>query len=122
MSKAKMAAAQAYIEAKEYDHAREILYMINHPTADYLLEQLERIAPSGSNLSYLSATRVKADDKSLPQFPRLGQIVFLMALGAVLRLVYLANDDVILITQPIAAFVWYRLYVFTAKSRGYRPL
>jgi hypothetical protein len=121
MSKVKMAAAQAYIEAKEYDRAREILSMSNDPSADQWLEQLERIAPGDSNLAHRSPAHIKSDDTMLPKYPLLGQIVFLLALLEVLRLVYLANPDVILITQPIAAFIWYRLYVFTAKWRGYRP-
>jgi hypothetical protein len=112
MSKVKLAAAQAYIEAKEYDRAREILTMINDPSADHWLEQLERIAPSDSNLAHLSPARVKSDDITVPKYPLLGQMIFLLGLFVVLRLVYLANPALILITQPLAAFIWYRVYCF----------
>jgi hypothetical protein len=126
MSKAKLAAAQAYIEAKEYDHAREILYTINDPTVEQWLEHLERIDPNGSNHSYLSpalrmSTQMKAADTRPSNYSTIGRILFVLGIFSVLRFVYLANQDMILITQPIAIFFWYRFYVFWAGLKGYRP-
>jgi hypothetical protein len=118
MSKAKIAAAQAYIEAKEYDRAREILSMSNDPSAVQWLQQLERIAPSDSNFAHRSPTRITSDDPILPKYPLLGQMIFLLGLFVVLRLAYLANPDLILITQPVAAFIWYRLYVLRRNGAG----
>jgi hypothetical protein len=117
MAKAKMAAAQAYIDAKEYDHAREILYTINDPSADRWLDQLEQVAPGGS--THLSG-RMKAGVTRSAHYSRFGRILFVLVAIALLRVLYLVNDDLILITQPLALFMWYKVYALVAASRGYR--
>jgi hypothetical protein len=117
MAKAKMAAAQAYIDAKEYDRAREILYTVNDPSADQWLDQLEQIAPGGS---YRLSTRMSAGVTRPSHYSRFGRILFVLVAIALLRVMYLVNDDLILVTQPIVLFIWYKVYAFMAASRGYR--